>query len=488
MDDTDELGDEKSESEALIPTTHSKPMRRLTRSLTAVRQITRVVWDFLGSNLMADGVVALILWVLAFAIPIPGAKWSLVLGGVALIVLGSISKFTQERERKRKDDERDKKIDDIRTLLDRPQVTTSTAEPDVILESSQGLSIKRHTKDSLEAVDLIVYNDSADATAMDIQIATLSSGDYHNGGFWSGDAATIAHPTLVNTVIRFELVPHLAGKGRAPVEPINPAFTVAERMMQYIAKMPENQRAADVSVGLWWFVDAALKNRVFAEPESADMSERAIVSRRLAESPIDIPIRVTYRDAQRVRRWERLETLHYDPTTLNAYISHDERLELTNTVTEHLPTGSLKIVCTPDHSEIVVRNDGVVADFLGTLRIAGPVLRRGYDYDDLLCRWSHTTSARTKIASGQERRIVLADNLHDTETDAAMGFSKWRIYAVTGGVLISVESSFASTPLSDPPAVAPDIVLEGTIFAEPALANGAQSFRVTLRAFEAVSE
>ncbi|HSY48111.1 MAG TPA: hypothetical protein VLC46_04810 [Thermoanaerobaculia bacterium] len=363
---------------------------------------------------------------------------------------------------------------DINAALLTEQQDQRDDEPDVILESSQGLNIKRRTKGSLESFDLVVYNDSADATARHVQISPLASGNYY-AGFWSGDAATPAMALTENTALIFAPVPHLQGKSRAPVEPINPALTRSERTMQQVATLPATQRAADVSIGLWWFIDAVSKSRVFHEPAPEDEPSRQVALGRLPQGPIDISIRLTYLNFQGTRRWERVETFNYDTKTLSAYISHGERREIA--IEEPIPAppvSAIKLLCQPNRVELLVRNDGADACFWGTLKVTGRI--NVPPFDDLFCRWSHTIAAQTQIQHAQERRIVLADKIADA--DAVTG-TEWCVYACAGG-----PASF--TQSADEPVVTSDTVIEGSIVTDPGAANGIQPFRVILGSHEAM--
>ena len=357
-----------------------------------------------------------------------------------------------------------------------PTDLESKPSPDVFLESSQGLSFQRAGYDSLESVDFVVYNDSSGATALDVEVSTLSSGNYR-AGYWTGDAATPAGPVTVSTTLRFEPVPHLDGKRRASVQPINPVFSTQEKMLREIK---------GIVPAFWWFVDRCRQRREEEETAQVPEEEREAAAARFRAAPIDIPITLTYSDVARKRHWRRAEMLHYDPATLTAHIRHGDRQEVVkSTEAATGPVAVVSLLCDRDRAELRVRNDGPVADFWGTLRIKGDV-RRFVDTTNLLCRWPHTASVRTRIARGQECRIILAENVRVRDIGPTYGCSMWHIYGWSGDRLVIVESLWSSTPFSRPPAEAPDIILEGEIVADPDLQNGLQPFRVVLRAFEAV--
>jgi len=351
-------------------------------------------------------------------------------------------------------------------------------EPDVLLELFGGPVVTRSTASSLESVEFVVYNDSADATAMHIHIAELSSGDYYDGGYWGGDAATPAGATTANTKLRFALIPHVEGKRRVEVEPINPGFSTPDRIMQEIGNVPANQRAQDVSVGLWWFIDAARKARVLKAPEPASESERRSTFRRLDAEPIDIPMCVTYSNAQTKRSWERQEVLHYDPRTRAAYVSHGQRQEITGRVDPPTqasqPVITLKVIYSQDHVEVVVGNGGGDAEVWGVLQLTGAVPA---PFNDLWCRWA-VLSGRAKIARGEERRAVLADRVRDPKRESSGQSLRWHIYCYGGVPMTLISDELNQQPSTDPTG---DIVIEGAIFSDPESANGAQSFRVTLK-------
>lgn len=353
----------------------------------------------------------------------------------------------------------------------------SKEEPDIILELAAS---RRHTRDSLESVEIVAYNDNHAATAMDVEIATLSSGNYQSG-FWTGDAATPAGPVMVNTTIRFEPIPHIESKRRVSAEPINPALSMQERMVK-------ESRQGDAP-GLWWFVDAARRHRELAELQQVIESQQRTTSERLRHAPIDIPMRVTYRNAQQTRRWQRLERLHYDPGTLTAYIAHGERRELSDDRPQpHQPIANVKTWCVSGRAELIIRNDGPSANFWGTLRIVGEV-ENLWDRANLFCRWSDTASVRTLITKGQERRIVLAAKNHELSPQHDEQTSPWVIYGIAGDRLISVRGRYPAPDEDQEPArETADVVLEGSINADPDLANGVQTFRVILKSSQAVAE
>ena len=349
------------------------------------------------------------------------------------------------------------------------------AEPDVLLE----LQTQRKRADSYEAVSLLAYNDSADATAMHVEIATMSSGNWH-AGYYGGDDATPAGPVLVSTLIRFDPISHIKPKERAEATPILASRSAQEGLLT----------AAGTSLGLWWFVDAARRHREYdklsALPPTVSLAERGRATEQLRRAPIDIPVRVWYGDREQKRRWERHETLRYDPATLRAYIVHGERREIGSEPKVTEPTATVRFECDSNRAAMVIRNDGSIADFWGTLRIAGAV--RNYWNADLFCRWSHTPSARARIARGQECRIILAERRLENGASAAFGFSQWYILGLHHDRVVTIESLYSSTPLSDPPTIADDIVLTGHVIADPDLAEGIRPFRVILRAFEAIAE
>jgi hypothetical protein len=126
------------------------------------------------------------------------------------------------------------------------------------------------------------------------------------------------------------------------------------------------------------------------------------------------------------------------------------------------PIANVQVKCDSARAEMIVRNDGVTANFWGTLKIVD-----GEENKILFCEWTHTTSPRIRIAKGEEYRILLAEHVLVGATE------KWVIKAIQdrevrieypvikaiqdGEVRISFEI--------------PDIVLEGSIIAEPDLAN-----------------
>jgi len=65
--------------------------------------------------------------------------------------------------------------------------------------------------------------------------------------------------------------------------------------------------------------------------------------------------------------------------------------------------------------------------------------------------------------------------------------AEWVIYAVCDDQPVEIRGMYAAPYyLPDAPTIFPSIVLEGSIIADPDLANGIQHFRVTLEPFGAV--
>jgi hypothetical protein len=352
-----------------------------------------------------------------------------------------------------------------------------TPEPDVVLE----LSARRETQTSLEPVEIIAFNDSSEATAMDVEIGPLSSGNYPSGAF-TGDVATLPGLTFVSTTVCFDPISHLEGKQRAARLPILTSRSLVE------GGLIRNGKALD----LWWFIDAALRHREHEELSkltSTSNSERETLAAKLRLAPIDIQMRVTYRDSRQVRRWERTETLRYDPGTRTARIfKHGERRELIDTAPDvRQPIAAVELICDSTHAEIVIRNDGPIADFWGTLRIIGDV-ESFWDMEDLFCRWKLTPSVRMRIAKGDECRIVLAVQDRNLNAGLVGPTAQWVIYAIAGTQMVQIRGRYCASYEYRAEQKIPDIVLKGSIIADPDLANGIQYFRVTLKPFEAVCE
>lgn len=358
---------------------------------------------------------------------------------------------------------------------DMPLDALMTPEPDVILE----LSAHRKTPTSLESVEIVAFNENSGATAMDVEISALSSGNYPSGAY-TGDVATVPGLTFVSTTIRFDPISHLEGKQRVARLPILTSRSVVEGGLIHIGK----------ALDLWWFIDAARHHREHEELSKltgVSNYERETRTAKLRLAPIDIQMRVTYRDSGQVRRWERMETLRYDPAALTARIfKHGERRELVGAAPDaRQPVAVVEVICDSTHAELVIRNDGPIADFWGTLRIIGDV-ESFWDMEDLFCRWKLTPSVRMRIAKGTECRIVLAVQDRNLNAGLVGPTAQWVVYAIAGVELVQIRGRYCASYEYRAEQEIPNIVLEGSIIADPDLANGIQSFRVTLEPFRAV--
>ncbi|HEY2321760.1 MAG TPA: hypothetical protein VGJ82_02750 [Thermoanaerobaculia bacterium] len=125
--------------------------------------------------------------------------------------------------------------------------------PDVMLE----VSATRDDAHSFELVPIAAYNASATGTAMEVQIQPLSSGEYPagewSGGSWAPDSL-IAIPSgdiLSETRLEFKPIPHIGGKERATAI--------------LLSDLPGSEKLKTMTMGLWWFIDSALKHRDYVE-------------------------------------------------------------------------------------------------------------------------------------------------------------------------------------------------------------------------------
>ncbi len=145
----------------------------------------------------------------------------------------------------------------------------------------------------------------------------------------------------------------------------------------------------------------------------------------------------------------------------------------------------IDLICDEWSASIEVSNNGETASFSAMLMIDGPV--KPSRTRDIYCQWAHTPSVEARIAKGQKCRLRLADRTRADGMNAYYGFSSWAVHALVDGHPFDVESMFHSTPFSDPPTVADDIVVTVEIVANPDLINGVQRRCVTLKAFKAVA-
>jgi hypothetical protein len=149
------------------------------------------------------------------------------------------------------------------------------------------------------------------------------------------------------------------------------------------------------------------------------------------------------------------------------------------------PVAAIEVICDSTHAEIVIRNDGVIADFWGRFRITGEV-RDLWDRRDLFCRWELVPAVRSRVANGGIDRIVLARQVRDLHTPVGPT-AEWIIYAICDDQPVEIRGMYAAPYyLPDASKTFPSIVLEGSIIGDPDLANGIQHFRVTLEPFRAV--
>lgn len=127
---------------------------------------------------------------------------------------------------------------------------------------------------------------------------------------------------------------------------------------------------------------------------------------------------------------------------------------------------------------IDVSNNGTGAYFYAPIHTSGSI--QG-DSRDVFAKWAHSDEVRTWISHGQTCRLILAClNQND-------GFFQWIVPAVAADhKIVERKAHYSSCILSIPVARAPDITLSGSVFAQPDLANGVQSFAAILRAFDAI--
>lgn len=93
--------------------------------------------------------------------------------------------------------------------------------------------------------------------------------------------------------------------------------------------------------------------------------------------------------------------------------------------------------------------------------------REDFSHQGYLLSVGSQASVETRIAKGQTCRLRLADRLRDTGPAMLMGFSWWSIHALADGHPLDIESMYHSTPFSDPPAAADDIVVDREVIANP---------------------
>lgn len=65
------------------------------------------------------------------------------------------------------------------------------------------------------------------------------------------------------------------------------------------------------------------------------------------------------------------------------------------------------------------------------------------------------------------------------------GFHQWRIEATSDAGPFDFDALYTSSSISQPVSCAPDIMVVGSIIADPDLMNGLQRFNIVLKAFTA---
>jgi hypothetical protein len=183
--------------------------------------------------------------------------------------------------------------------------------PDVMLE----LNVVRDAYDSNESVPIVVYNATSEV-AMNIQIDPIESGDWENSWLII-DGKRV--PSCVNTRFRFDPVPNLSND-RVPAFPIPASTNILQENMF---------KVGGTVLGLWWFIDASISHLKHEARQRENLADDELATTMTWADPVDFPLRLTYWDRRRTRQWERVETLHYDPRTLRAYISHGQATETT---------------------------------------------------------------------------------------------------------------------------------------------------------------
>jgi hypothetical protein len=125
---------------------------------------------------------------------------------------------------------------------------------------------------------------------------------------------------------------------------------------------------------------------------------------------------------------------------------------------------------------LLVTNEGTTAEFYGKLSISHEIMN---EPTELFCRWDHTDLPRAKIAHGETCRIVLANLV----MDAPSRLANWTVRGTSEKGPIDVTAHYSSSLDSPAQTRAPDVILTGTLFAQPDLIDGPLPFRVVLQAF-----
>ena len=204
-----------------------------------------------------------------------------------------------------------------RTVIDlRDELASlkSADEPDILLDYNRVDGFK-------------LDNPEASAAARDIRIETLTTGEYISGQFtYAGETNPIITPAML---AEFLPVGYL-DKGTST------NVTAACREAG-----PRNRPATFAD-----FLDVALKKRRFEDEQNWTQkpidsrdgeAPLVVLDRQLGAAhaktnyllrPLEIVIKVSYRNWAGTRQWQRIETLHYEPDSLRAYVGHGERSEV----------------------------------------------------------------------------------------------------------------------------------------------------------------
>ncbi len=127
---------------------------------------------------------------------------------------------------------------------------------------------------------------------------------------------------------------------------------------------------------------------------------------------------------------------------------------------------------------VEVTNDGDAAEFWITFDIDGLV---SGERSALFGRWAHTDSPKTRIVKAQTCRILLGKLDWDFRVQPWIA-AQWHIYSTNERGPKDTPAVYTSMWGSEMGGEAPDVILYGSVFADPDLRNGPQLFCLVLKA------
>lgn len=181
---------------------------------------------------------------------------------------------------------------------------TTAAEPDIAL---------RFTTPN----EFVLHNYGSDATEVTIERVVI---DEYVSDVWGSMSIRTPEQTT-----QFPIIDVDRGES-ADIRPTITHFGIAlpnSTMVQFFKELIKRRRID--ALGLNASASQLVEDGAPPEEVWARMQEIW----RLEHEPLDIPMRLSYTGRLSGRRWETIETLHYDPQTNAAYVKHGRPREIT---------------------------------------------------------------------------------------------------------------------------------------------------------------